>query len=558
MQRTLIQFLVLVFGFGTLALAQPDSNSAKTASVSGRVIRNGAPLSDVSVFAKRANQYGGWDQPGVSVKTDSNGQYLFSGLNAGSYILTVRSIEDLLVVEGSPHAVSGSGKTVVLRAGETITGINFALVKGGVISGTIVDENDKPVRIGITLLHFVGKLPDGRRTEFSPSHWYNINYTDAQGRYRLTGIPAGKYLVRVGIDAATAPTQGKFYPHTFAPGTTDEASAQIIEVKESGEVPGVNIKLNPPEPLYTAKGRIVDSTTGLPMTGVRIYYAALFSSGDPIRLLNNTRERTNAQGEFQLLGLRPGKYVTCLRAEDAPDFYSEWTHFEVAESDVKELEINAKLGASISGVVAIEGSKSPTLPPDRSNLVIVYSDDSDQLPTPRGKLPQTNPDGSFRLTGLKPGNIRLHVNNTNWAAPRVHLFRTERNDQLLSDGMISVRSGEEVANVRLVVGSGTGSVRGHVTFTGGALPASETWYIELLKMNGDRVQDRRPGTVDASGRFWVGGLLPGEYRVSIFVPGTIRLSQAVRQRLWEAHSITVTADVETPVALTYDLSEEKK
>jgi hypothetical protein len=361
----------------------------------------------------------------------------------------VRSFEDLLVIENSPRRAVDSGKSIVLKAGESVVGMDFSLVKGGVISGTIIDENDKPVaRTGITVLQLAVKHP--------------------------------------------------------------------------------------------------------------IYYATLFSTGDPIRLLRSSRERTNAQGEFQLTGLRPGKHVACLRQEDAPAFYSEWTHFEVASDDVKGLEIKATRGGTIAGVVAIEGAKAQALPPDRSHLVVVFSDDSDRLPTPLGKLPHTNPDGSFRLTGLKPGHIRLHVNNANFAAPRVHLFRAEQNGQVLPENIVRVRSGENITNVRLVIGSGTGSVRGQLTFTGGALPTGEALYVVLLKMNGEEIQDRRPATVDAAGRFFLEGLLPGEYRLHVNAPGTMPLTQTVRQRLWAAHSITVRADTETPVNLTYDLSEEKE
>jgi hypothetical protein len=184
----------------------------------------------------------------------------------------VRSFEDLLVIENSPRRAVDSGKSIVLKAGESVVGMDFSLVKGGVISGTIIDENDKPVaRTGITVLQLAVKHPNGQLAEFSPSHWYLINETDAQGRYRLVGVPTGKYLVRIGNDVAAPPSRGKFYPFTFAPGTPDEANAKIIEVTEGGEVRGVNIKLNPPEPLYAAQGRIIDAATGLPMAGVRIY-----------------------------------------------------------------------------------------------------------------------------------------------------------------------------------------------------------------------------------------------------------------------------------------------
>ena len=334
MQRMILPTLWLLGSLVTMAFAQTETNQTGTVSVSGRVSREGAPIANVSVIAQRANQFGGWEHPGVSVKTDGDGRYQMTGLKAGSYILSVRASANLLVWEGLNRTAIRPGKTVVLRAGESVADMDFLLIKGGVIAGTITDENGKPlVRAEVTLLWYLGSNSKSQRAAFSPLHWYQSNDTDEQGRYRLSGLPAGQYLLRIGNETAGLVSRSKSYPATFYPGTTDDAKAKVIEVEDGGEVTGVDIRLSQPQQLFAAHGRIVDAVTGAPVVGMRIRYATLFSTGDPIRAWRITRERTNAQGEFQLPGLLPGKHVALLEAADA-------------------IEGIKKLGADLPGVFA--------------------------------------------------------------------------------------------------------------------------------------------------------------------------------------------------------------
>ena len=556
MRRMILSALWLCGSLVTMAFAQAEAN--QTSSVAGRVTREGAPIANVSVIAQRANQFGGWEHPGISVKADSDGRYQITGLKAGSYIFSVRTGVNLLVWEGLNRTTISPGKTVVLRAGESVADMDFLVIKGGVIAGTITDENGKPVvRAEVTLLWYLGGESKNYRASYAPLHWYQPNYTDEQGGYRLSGLPAGQYLVRIGDENTRPVSKSKSYAAMYYPSTADAAKAKVIEVEDGSEVTSVDIKLGQPEALFTAHGRIIDAVTGAPVVGVRIRYATLFSTGDPLRSWRITRERTNAQGEFQLPGLPPGKHVALLEAVDAPDFYTEFARFEIDAADVKGVELKAARGSSITGSVTIEGAKSQTLPPDRNKLVIVTSYDKGELQAPT-IVSHPNPDGSFRLIGLKPGNIRLFVNNANFSGPRITLFRTERNGVAVPDRIIPVQPGENVTGVRLVIGSGTGVVRGQLTFTGGTLPAGGPLHVFVRQMKGEVVQDLRPALVDAEGRFLFEGLLPGEYQFYVNAPGTMRLAPGVRQRLATLHAVTVTADTETAVALTYDLGEDGK
>lgn len=535
-----------------VSLTQIGTSQTGTASISGRVMRNGEPVGNVYITVQQANQIG-WGRTNISAKTDANGEYHLTGLKAGSYSLNVRALADVTVIEGQP---TESGKTVVLYGGEDVTGVDFSLIRGGVITGTITDENGKPAgREAITLLRHLTRGSNGQRVAYAPYHWELINLTDERGVYRLFGLPPGQYLVCIG---GRSSVNGKSYPITYYPGTTDEQKAKVVEVSEGGEIIGIDIKRDQPETMFIASGRIVDAATGKPMAGVRICYGAINRSGDLSSGWRITSERTNEKGEFQLSGLRPGSHIACLAPEDAPGYYSELARFEITAAEVKGVELKAVRSGSVSGVVTFAGARLQTLLPDYTKLVVVYRNEPDTLQAPRTSLPRVNPDGSFRLTGIKPGNIRLHVNNTDFSAPRLFLLRVERNGVEVPDGLVAVRPGEEIAPIRLVVGVGTGVVRGQLTFTGGTLPAGEPVRVFLRKLKAGTVQDLRLTLADAAGRFGVDGLLPGEYQLDIQASGTLRLTPTIRKRLATPQFITVAAETETTVALTYDLSEEGK
>ncbi|HEX4946076.1 MAG TPA: hypothetical protein VFZ34_05415 [Blastocatellia bacterium] len=122
-----------------LAFAQTDPTG--TASIAGRITRGDQSAVRMLVTAQRTNQSDGWEQTHLSVRTGSNGQYRLSGLKAGKYLILPHVLADVLVSEGKPMT---TGKTVLVRDGENVEGVDFTVVPGGVITGTITDDSGKP------------------------------------------------------------------------------------------------------------------------------------------------------------------------------------------------------------------------------------------------------------------------------------------------------------------------------------------------------------------------------------------------------------------------------
>src|SRR5262249_28775550 len=154
---------------------------------------------------------------------DADGHYRISGLNEGEMI--VLPFVPLCVIPSSSRF--GTGKSVNLTAGENVDGIDFNLIKGGVISGRLTDADGRPV-----IEQSIGLLPveeNGNPSRAQVPRGYNFQMyeTDDRGIYRIYGLPAGHYKVSAGTEAGRVAglfTSG-YYQRTFYPDTTDQAQA---------------------------------------------------------------------------------------------------------------------------------------------------------------------------------------------------------------------------------------------------------------------------------------------------------------------------------------------
>ena len=173
-----------------------------------------------------------------------------------------------------------------------------------------------------------------------------------------------------------------------------------------------------------------------------------------------------------------------------------------------------------------------------------------------------NPDGSFRITGLRPGKVRIVLGGA--PAPKGFLMlRVEREGSVQRDG-VEVGAGETVSGVRVFIGYGTGVVRGEVIIQGGTLTQDMRLRVTARRL--DSSGPMSPGTVpDARGRFSLEGLMPGEYELTVslmtitpFAPGAPPPPARGLTRTLAGQNVTVTNGTETQVTLVADLGAKDK
>src|SRR5215831_4855865 len=359
-----ILLLIAAGQSGARANAQTPQrdNRPRTASVSGRVTIAGKPAANAVITVVETNLKPGAGESELRIplqaktRSDSDGRYLVGGLAEGRYV--VSAMLNAFVAAG------GSGnqelsRTVSLDEGEAREKMDFALIRGGVMTGKVVDNEGAPLIAKRIQLYTVDG--QGQKRDYQGRfmyEMYEMAETDDRGVYRLYGLPPGRYVIFAGGEGWGDPFRGgggKF-PRTYHPDTTDEKQARVIEVKEGSEVTDVDIRFGSARKTYEAAGRVVDKETGKPVP--RSYVSC---SSKPEKDGSGSGYSTNAitdgQGGFKLSGLPPGRYQAMIMEDLGETGYtSEAAEFEITDDNVNGVELKAFMGASVSGFVVIEGS----------------------------------------------------------------------------------------------------------------------------------------------------------------------------------------------------------
>jgi hypothetical protein len=447
---------------------------------------------------------------GLTLKsvTDDDGRFRISNLPAGTYYVWPFAPASV-VAEAT--GVSPQGKVVALAEAETVEDVDFHLTPGAVITGRVTDAAGRPVIDERIRLLPVGA--DMRRLTSSIYPGINDIRTDDRGVYRIFGLPAGKYKVSIGDEyGAFTSTKGRrFFPRTFHPDVAEEAKAEVVEVTEGGEATNVDITVARSMTGFSASGRFIDAENGQPVPNIS-FGLTIIVGGRPSGFMSGNGVSTS-DGGFRIDNLPPGRYAVSILPRSGSVFYGESSAFDITDGDVTDLEAKVHRGALISGNVVIEGS------PDRSVLARLAQARVETVMWAEGanigtvNYTNINPDGSFQVGPLQAGKATLRLSSADRNVPaEFALLSVDLNGVDKSPG-IQVTAGENISGVRLVVGYGTGTIRGSVRGEGGALSPDIYVYVALVRPgNALTITSTRN---DARGRFVFERVPPGNYEVVV-------------------------------------------
>ena len=219
--------------------------------ISGKVTDavSGLPLPNVSVIASSATVS---DQYAV---TDANGNYqIIQNLPTGTYTVTF---------EAATGYIYGTLSGISVTAGVMTSNENFALVKSGVITGTITDANSHAALQGVIV---AGESVDGVYSDYA--------VTNSTGQYTLnTDLATDTY----NVTELLAPTGY----------LTNTVSGQSVT---AGKTTTVNIALSPSGVI---SGTVTNAVSGQPISGAEII--ATTASGNFFGFAS-----TNAAGNYQI------------------------------------------------------------------------------------------------------------------------------------------------------------------------------------------------------------------------------------------------------------------
>lgn len=516
-------------------------------TVTGKVTIKGKAAAGV-VVTMRGNDFTPTQvTPGYRGTTDLEGVYRITDVPPGTYLIMPAA--PAFVVSG---VTDSRGKTLVITEGEAIEGINFSLTRGGVITGRVSDgENSPLVEERISLY---AADTNNQRGPIMPLSQFTAQ-TDDRGIYRVFGIAAGRYKVAVGQSQ-----EGLFnsfnrraqYRQTYYPDVTDNAKASIIEVTEGSETSNVDITLGRALETFAATGQVVDGETGKPIENVRLGLQKIVTERNAFV---GGLVSSNSRGEFRLENLAPGKYAVLTLPQPDSDVRSEPMPFDIIDQDVTGLLVRTSKGASINGIVVLEGTEDKTTFAKLGQLRLQTFVRNEGLVGANLVSPATiNPDGSFRVGGLGAGKANFSLASQVFRqVTGFTIVRVERDGMLQPPVGMEVKSGEQIFGVRIVVNYGSGTIRGAVKFENGELPVTGRLLVTLVRVGEDY---RMPGSfipppqVDARGHFVVEGLAGGNYDLIVraAIPGVKGKPPEAKQQ------VSVADGAVTEVTMRLDLN----
>lgn len=252
----------------------------------------GHPLEGAVVLARPTSDEGRepWRR-----ETDADGRFSFDTLALGEQRVDI----DADRMEQTTRRVMAS-----LTAGDPV---RFALHRTGLIDGRVVDADDAPVAGARVTLAGSGVWPP-RDLE-----------TDAEGRFRVEGVPGGVYELRAA-----------------SPGRVSEPREGILLA--AGGHAEVDLVLGP---AFALSGRVLEAGTGVAVAGAEVLVAEDALSFSP------RAARTAADGTYRVDGLRGVPHRVSVRAEGFVPIIGETRTPAVAAVAVIELV----RGAVVAGVV---------------------------------------------------------------------------------------------------------------------------------------------------------------------------------------------------------------
>ena len=559
--RYVLATLLTIFSLAVTVCAQTTNRQTTKiprGSISGRITIKDKGAAGVAIGLRKdaMNPF----EPYTKIVTDHDGFYRIDNLAAGAYEVSP-SAPAFVIADINNYQ---RGKTVIVAEDENVDDINFSLVRGGVITGKVTDADGRPV---IQQQVSVYRIDTGEQQGQPPRPLFTTTavVTDDRGVYRMYGLIAGRYKVAAG--RAEEGNIGAFamtrnvYKQVFHPDVSEYAKANVIEITEGSEATNVDIALGRAQATFTASGRVMDDKN-VPVAHLRL--GVQRSSGRRVEVVP-TLATTNAQGDFIIEGLAPGKYGVYLFQMSAqsqvPDMRAEQSSFDIVDQDVSGITVRLTKGATLSGVVVLESDDKTVLQKLQQMQLRAFV-----MAGPgvggfgQSSVSPIGADGSFRLGGLAPGTVNVFLNAAigNPSDTKGYMISRIERDGVQVAQRIEVKEGEQVSGLRLIIAYGNATLRGVVRFENGALPPQGRIFARLVRPgeNPDMSMMQSP-QVDARGHFMLEGLPAGMYELHVSVTAGV----GVTARGWPRTTkqlVNVQDGIVNEVVVTIDLGATPK
>jgi hypothetical protein len=435
--------------------------------------------------------------------TDERGAFEFRDLPAGRYSISASKGNFVTLQYGQTRPMQG-GTPLQILEGQTVEKVDFALPRGAIITGVVVDDYGEPVA-DVQVAPMQSRFVQGRR-RLMPSG--RSGSTNDIGEFRIFGLAPGQYYIGATLRNFTYGDSDEHmgYAPTYYPGTANPADAQRIKVDIGQSVSEVNIAL---VAARTAKvsGSVTDAqgrpvTTGgvmaFPRGGSGMFFGPAANGG------------VKPDGTFAISGLAPGDYT--LRAnvgmpnDGAPEFAT--AEVNVNGEDVSDVHLMTAKMVTVTGrLVVLDRTAAQSLRlPIRLNLTPMNPDD--MMFGGGGGGGNVSDDYTFELKAA-PGKFRLFIGT----APGWTLWAVRERGVDVTDSGIELKPGSGATDLEVELTNRVSELSGLVTNSRGDVVKDYTVMVFAQDRERWRTNTRYRGIgrPDQDGRYKIRALPPGDY-----------------------------------------------
>ena len=536
----------------------PNENPPATGSIKGRVVSDdGRPVVNATLMAQAIN--------GASAvrpaQVDSEGKFSFDDLPSAAYVV-------FAVAPGYIDEAMSTGDPNDWPRHLIGSQLKIRMIKGGVITGKVTNSKGDPI-VGVPV-HAVGlNNPSSSPTDFLGAGGAE---SDDRGVYRIYGLKPGPYVVNAGgpgqFGLATSNGFDLDVP-TYYPSATRDTAIPVV-VRSGDETTGIDIKYFGTEGHRISGFLLGTINAGASAAGGAI--AIILSPAGVQSVLSMALASTTDQRRaFGFNGVADGEYdlfATFQTGQQDDASLVATKRVTVRGGDVTGVELTLARLSSIAGTITLDPIKPEDKCDQRGSQLIetVFAARRDDPRKSRSQMMTTmlaglggtlNAKGEFIARNLDAGRYRFEIKlpTEAWYVRLINLptavavanqqlsqaappsVASKLNQSYPWQGTVTIKSGQQVSGVSIIVGQDAASLRGRVTVTpeGAAFPAD--LHVHLVPAEREQANDvlRYSETMIMSdGSFAFSNIAPGRYFiVSRVEPGAETPGTASRSSAWD-------------------------
>lgn len=521
----------------------PDAVPTPAASkVRGRVFYadTGRPVKRAPIMLMGEKGLSGGPRNMPSALTDNDGNFQLKDVEAGVYYAVINSpgvVSPLAFVdfsnmrgarEAEEFVKATEGFEKIIVDGITDVDVQIPARRGGAIGGRVMYDNGDPaIGVKVEILRrvndkFIPVIPNFAAI-FSMMMGSGTYQTDDRGVYRLAGLPAGEYIVKV-TESVSHGEGGKSYNEfeaifgagsgnsllsLFYPDAFDSKSANVLNVELGQEMSEINLTI-PSRNLYKIEGKIVSRKDKSPVKArIGIKREGEEEVHSIFKESRGHNAATDENGNWKFKELPKGNYKLVIEPIQTENDYSEYQgdyppsnmttgsqqknspprpkfakkiqQISLEDKDVSEMVIELGYGGAIAGTVTVENNeKMPrvvTIVASNADSELSVSDsisnyDGSELSSTtiiEAPVRSGNVNTIRSMTGVVVVNNEFELENVIEGKTDILIHVGDENYYVKSakaggidllSGKLEIKEGDAIRNVQIILSKNVGTLKG--------------------------------------------------------------------------------------------------